>query len=77
MKTKLKLRPPLAVGIIVLVALNALAMWDFSTNMQKCQSTYKKQGPLPCAAIPTQYVIEEPEYTNKLLRSMNVTNVRI
>ena len=32
---------------------------------------------LPCAAIPTRYVLEYPECADKLLRAMNVTNVRI
>ena len=32
---------------------------------------------LPCAAIPTRYVMDEPECADKLLRAMNVTNVRI
>ena len=32
---------------------------------------------LPCAAIPTRFVMEDPECADKLLRAMNVTNVRI
>ena len=32
---------------------------------------------LPCAAIPTRYVMEYPDCADKLLRVMNVTNVRI
>jgi hypothetical protein len=35
------------------------------------------QHSLPCEAIPTQYVLEEPECADKLLRAMNVTNVRV
>ena len=35
-------------------------------------------GPsLPCAAIPMRFVVEEPACADKLVRSMNVTNVRI
>ena len=32
---------------------------------------------LPCAAIPTRFVLEEPACAQKLLESMNVTNVRV
>jgi len=45
--------------------------------------TFKAKPPtpvrssLPCAAIPTRYVMEYPECADKLLQAMNVTNVRI
>ena len=32
---------------------------------------------LPCAAIPTRFVVEQRECAQMLLESMNVTNVRI
>jgi hypothetical protein len=32
---------------------------------------------LPCQAIPLRYVEDEPVCADKLLRAMNVTNVRI
>lgn len=32
---------------------------------------------LPCAAIPTRFVLQEPACAQKLLETMNVTNVRI
>ena len=32
---------------------------------------------LPCGAIPSRYVMEEPVCTDKLLRAMNVSNVRV
>ena len=32
---------------------------------------------LPCAAIPTRYILQEPECADKLLKAMNVTNVHI
>jgi hypothetical protein len=35
------------------------------------------KGSLPCGAVPTRFVIEEPECADRLLRSMNVTNVHI
>ena len=32
---------------------------------------------LPCAAIPVRLVMEDPVCADKLVRSMNITNVRI
>jgi hypothetical protein len=32
---------------------------------------------LPCAAIPRKFIQDDPRCANKLLESMNVTNVRI
>ena len=32
---------------------------------------------LPCPAIPTKLILEDPECADKLVRAMNVTNVRI
>jgi len=32
---------------------------------------------LPCAAIPTRFVMEYPDCADKLLRSMNVTKLQI
>ncbi len=34
--------------------------------------------PVPrCTAIPTKLILEDPECADKLLRTMNVTNVRV
>jgi len=32
---------------------------------------------LPCEAVPVRFVLDEPECADKLLRAMNVTNVRV
>ncbi len=32
---------------------------------------------LPCAAIPVRFVMDDPVCADKLVRSMNITNVRI
>ena len=32
---------------------------------------------LPCPAIPTRLILENPECADKLIRAMNVTNVRV
>ena len=43
----------------------------------KCRSRQEAGPSLPCAAIPTRFVMEHPDCADKLLRSMNVTNVRV
>lgn len=32
---------------------------------------------LPCEAVPVRFILDEPECADKLLRAMNVTNVRV
>ena len=43
----------------------------------KFRSEHETKPSLPCAAIPTQFVMEYPDCTDKLLRSMNVTKLKI
>ena len=43
----------------------------------KSRSSQSCSAALPCAAIPTRFVMEHPDCADKLLRSMNVTKVRI
>ena len=38
---------------------------------------HAKPSALPCAAIPTRFVSEQPDCVNRLLEAMNVTNLRI
>jgi hypothetical protein len=67
----------LAVCIIVLLVVNVLVTLKLRIDIQECQLSSQKREPLPCGAVPTRFVIEEAECANKLLKSMNVTNVRI
>ena len=36
-----------------------------------------RRSSLPCEAIPVRFVLDDPACVDKLLRAMNVTNVRI
>ena len=63
--------------IFILVAINMLITVRLLFNSQESRVFSKTREPLPCKAVPTRFVIEEPECANKLLRSMNVTNVHI
>lgn len=37
----------------------------------------RQRESLPCQAVPIRFVMDEPECADKLLRSMNVSNVRV
>ena len=58
--------------LLVLVGATANVM-----VMLKLRSPQSCDAAPPCAAIPTRFVVEHPDCADKLLRSMNVTNVRI
>jgi len=63
--------------ILVLLMINVVMTMKLSMNIQKSQPGSVQREPLSCEAIPVRFVIEEPECTNRLLRSMNITNVSI
>ena len=58
--------------LLVLVGATANVM-----VMLKLRSPQSCDAAPPCAAIPTRFVVEHPDCADKLLRSMNVTNVRV
>ena len=43
----------------------------------RTQPASRARPSLPCAAIPTRYILQYPDCADRLLRAMNVTNVRI
>ena len=67
----------LMVCIIGLSVTNILLVMKIAFGLERLQSCQHSRGSLPCQAITTRFVMEEPECANKLLRSMNVTNVHI
>ena len=67
----------LMVCVLVFLAVNLLITTTLFLNAKKSPLMLSEREPLPCRAVPTRFVMEEPECANKLLRSMNVTNVHI
>ena len=66
-----------AVILIVLLIANLVAtglVWD-RLNIMTTVLTARRS--LPCEAIPVRFVLDEPECADKLLRAMNLTNVRV
>jgi len=67
----------LVICIVGLLVANVLVVAKLALGLERLKSCQHRRESLPCQAVPTRFVIEEPECANKLLRSMNVTNVRI
>ncbi len=63
--------------IVLGLLLNTLLLIRVSMQMAELRDSNDKRSDLPCAALPTRFVLEEPECADKLLRAMNVTNVRV
>ena len=61
--------------VLLWIVLAALAANIVMTLKFRSELTSKPS--LPCAAIPTQFVMEHPDCADKLLRSMNVTKLQI
>ena len=68
-----------AMLLLILIALIAVWMQLLSQNQDvACLLEEDIQNDkLPCAAIPTRFVLDSPECAQKLLDSMNVANLHI
>jgi len=67
----------LMVCLLVAVVVDLVVTMRLAVGMRVSAAQVCKQPALPCGAIPTRFVLEEPECADKLLKSMNVTNVRV
>ena len=67
----------LMVCVLLLLAVNLFITARLFLNAKKSPLMLRAREPLSCRAIPTRFVMEEPECANKLLKRMNITNVRI
>jgi hypothetical protein len=61
----------------ILVVINVFVIVKLILVLGELREEYPSRANLPCGAIPIRFVLEEPECANKLLISMNVTNVHI
>jgi hypothetical protein len=62
--------------LLIGMAVNLALTMEMSARIDADRS-HAPRDSLPCAAIPTRFVMEHPECADNLLRSMNVTSVRI
>lgn len=67
----------LTVCIVMLLVANILLTAKIVLDLERLKSFEHRRESLPCQALPVRFVIDEPECTDKLLRSMNVSNVQI
>jgi hypothetical protein len=59
------------------VAANVVVTLKLSEQVRSIQQAQPQRPGLPCPAIPTRLILEDPECAQKLLMVMNVTNVRV
>ena len=67
----------LLICIVGLLVTNVLVIAKLALGLERLKSCQHKRESLPCQAVPVSFVMDEPECADKLLRTMNVTNVRI
>lgn len=63
--------------VLVLLTVDLFMITMLFLNAKKSPLVLHAREPLPCGAIPTRFVMEEPECTDTLLRLMNGTNVHV
>ena len=63
--------------ILMVLIVQIVLTVKLSADVKSTIVEMRSQKSLPCAAIPTKYILQEPECADKLLRVMNVTNVRV
>jgi len=65
------------IALVVLVTANILVLIKIMGTLTAFSNLHQKGQSLPCPAIPTRLVLEDPACAQKLIEAMNVTNVRI
>lgn len=78
--TRARLSNHVVVLVLVVVCLDlaataVTAFWLIGQEQHASRAALANS--LPCAAIPVRFVHEEPVCADKLLRAMNISNVRI
>ena len=66
-------------GTVLIVVLLVMVLIGIGIDIAitiKAMSSIPTKPSLPCAAIPTRFVMEYPECADRLLQAMNVSNVR-
>jgi len=77
MSKNLNWHAALTIFILMFLIINIAMTVKLLINIcQSPQDSGQRDTP-PCRALPSQFVIEEPDCANKLLRLMNITNVHI
>ena len=68
-------------GLLLLILIALVVNWALllrlNEDVTRLTDDRARKGALPCAALPTRFVLESPDCAQRLLDSMNVTNVRV
>ena len=68
-------------ALLVLILITQAVEWALllrlNEDVARLTDERARKGTLPCAALPTRFVLESPECAQKLLDAMNVSNVRV
>ena len=68
-------------ALLVLILITQAVEWALllrlNEDMARLADDRIRRDALPCAALPTRFVLESPECAQKLLDTMNVSNVRV
>ena len=68
----------IAVLMLILSVLTLISVVaNMVTTLKLASALSGAPRSLPCAAVPTRLILEDPSCAQKLLDAMNVTNVRI
>jgi len=76
-KEKMATQRILMVCVLLLLVANILLTAKTVLDLERLKSCEHGRESLPCQAVPIRFVMDEPECADKLLRSMNVTNIHI
>ena len=68
-------------ALLVLILITQAVEWALllllNEDMARLADDRIRRDALPCAAIPTRFVLDSPECAQKLLDAMNVSKVRV
>jgi hypothetical protein len=67
----------LVILFLILIAANAVVLVKIANTLDRPSGKRQTRPSLPCPAIPTRLILEDPACAQKLLEVMNVTDVRI
>ena len=65
------------IALVALVAGNVFLSIKIMSALTEFSSLRQRDTSLPCPAIPTRLILEDPACAQKLLNAMNVTSVRV
>ena len=67
----------LLLTILVCLIANMVMTYGVLHRLETVNDAPPQRRSLPCAAIPTKLILEDPACADKLIRAMNVTNVHV